>query len=97
MNKLFLFIAVALITLGTKASEQKIINLLPEKNGTLTYIAQVDGVQQRVESKFVLGLADDLLEKAKKLACHLKLRPDTVQASIGVISFSWETKRLCKK
>lgn len=84
-----------LFSMNLFASEQKVINLLPEKDGTLTYIAKINGVDQKVQSKFVLGIADDLITKAKELACNLKLRPDSVDASIGVISFSWDTARLC--
>ncbi|MCP4912805.1 MAG: hypothetical protein GY909_06780 [Oligoflexia bacterium] len=94
--KLLLSVILTTFCFGSHA-QTKFVDLQPTSTGKLVYMANVDGKYQKVENTFVLGLAEDALKKAKELACGLKLRPDSVDASIGVISFSWDTEKLCKK
>lgn len=49
-----------------------------------------------VSPEFVEAAAADLYEKAKKIACGLKMRPTMVSASLGIIGFEWETSKLCE-
>jgi hypothetical protein len=67
-----------------------------DKTGNPAYFASMNGHTQVVTMAFIDSSVGDLIEIAKKQTCGMKVRPDSVTGSIGLLSFTWETDRLCK-
>tara|TARA_R110000868_G_scaffold99515_11_gene273818 strand:+ start:2195 stop:2482 length:288 start_codon:yes stop_codon:yes gene_type:complete len=94
--KSFILLVLFNTSITSTFAQDKVIDLKPSIDGKLSYMANVNGEYKIVENQFVMSVASDLIKKAKELACNLPVKPDSVNASIGVVSFSWNTDRLCK-
>ena len=48
------------------------------------------------EDSMLRSMAEEALKKAKEYSCSLSIKPASITVSIGVVSFSWESEKLCK-
>lgn len=69
---------------------------LRDTNKVVYYVKSADGKVQEVDRATAHSSLEGLIAEAKKQACSLSIRPETVELSVfGFASFSWETEKLC--
>lgn len=64
--------------------------------GKMLYGVKENGDSPKPASLSVFNdTVDDLIQKAKDSACGMKIKPSSVEVSMGLVSMSWDTEKLC--
>lgn len=53
-------------------------------------------VRKPVDAAFISNVSTSILQEAKKMVCGMPIKPETIEVSLGVFSFSWKTSDICK-
>lgn len=74
----------------------KNMTLTPSYQSTACFSADSSANIKLLKDQAFLNFAFPSMEEIAKKACNYKIKPQTITVSIGIISATWETDKLCK-
>ena len=82
--------------LGQTKPTSEIFLGLDSKNNPTYFMRGADGEIRVVQSAVLDKMMKSAFESAKSFACSQSIVPESVSVSVGVLSASWNTVKLCE-